>query len=86
MVSCSDKISLDRSLRDVRRRECRNQSYPASLPTASVIIVFHEEAFSPLLRTVHSVVNRSPPELLKEVLLFDDASTQKGPPPPSGSQ
>ncbi|VDM62274.1 unnamed protein product [Angiostrongylus costaricensis] len=44
---------------------------------ASVIIIFTDEAWSPLLRTVHSVVNRSPPQLLKEVILVDDNS-QRG--------
>lgn len=56
---------------------CRSIRYPGKLPTASVVIIFHNEAWSPLLRTAHSVVNRSPPEMLHEVLLVDDFSDRR---------
>ena len=73
----SDKASLNRSIPDVRMDECKYWHYPEDLPTASVVIAFHNEGWSPLMRTVHSVLLRSPAHLLKEIILVDDAS-QKG--------
>lgn len=70
----SDKISVHRTLPDVRDPECKNVVYPKNLPDTSVIICFHNEAWSALLRTVHSVLDRSPPSLVREVILVDDFS------------
>lgn len=70
----SDKISLDRSLPDIRHPECHRMEYYADLPPVSIIIVFHNEYLSSLLRTVHSIINRTPTELLKEIILVDDNS------------
>lgn len=71
---CSDEISLDRSIPDKRPDECKHWNYPEKLPKTSVIIVFHNEGWSVLLRTVHSVLNRTPPQFLEEILLVDDYS------------
>uniref|UniRef100_A0A914W963 Polypeptide N-acetylgalactosaminyltransferase n=1 Tax=Plectus sambesii TaxID=2011161 RepID=A0A914W963_9BILA len=75
----SDRIAFNRSLPDVRKKACKEKSYPPpnSLPTTSVIIVYHNEAFSSLLRTVTSVINRSPKEVLKEIILVDDYSSRE---------
>ncbi|KAM7536448.1 hypothetical protein Aperf_G00000083261 [Anoplocephala perfoliata] len=69
-------IALDRSLGHRPAKECLAIEYPANLPTASVILVFFNEPFRLIIRTVFSVVNRTPPAYLKEVILLDDGSTQ----------
>ncbi|KAI6177009.1 Polypeptide N-acetylgalactosaminyltransferase [Aphelenchoides bicaudatus] len=75
----SDRIALNRSLPDVRKPNCRNKTYPpiSELPNTSVIIVYHNEAYSTLMRTVVSVILRSPRQLLKEIILVDDFSTRE---------
>uniref|UniRef100_A0A8C9YKY1 Polypeptide N-acetylgalactosaminyltransferase n=1 Tax=Sander lucioperca TaxID=283035 RepID=A0A8C9YKY1_SANLU len=76
----SDRISLSRDLgADTRPPECIEQTFKRcpALPTTSVIIVFHNEAWSTLLRTVYSVLHTSPTILLKEIILVDDASVDE---------
>ncbi|XP_069589171.1 polypeptide N-acetylgalactosaminyltransferase 3-like [Ranitomeya imitator] len=76
----SDRISLHRDLGpDTRPPECIEQKFKRCppLPTTSIIIVFHNEAWSTLLRTVHSVMYTSPAILLKEIIMVDDASTDE---------
>ncbi|KAK8404121.1 hypothetical protein O3P69_000290 [Scylla paramamosain] len=70
----SDKISVNRSVPDSRDPLCKTLHYDQDLPTASVIIIFTNEAWSPLIRTIWSVINRSPPRFLKEIVLVDDFS------------
>ncbi|XP_064204381.1 polypeptide N-acetylgalactosaminyltransferase 12 [Anguilla rostrata] len=71
----SDKISLHRRLSERWNPLCRDLKYSyASLPSTSVVIAFYNEAWSTLLRTVHSVLETSPDVLLREVILVDDYS------------
>ena len=69
----SDDISLVVSSR------CSDNMVHDDLPTTSVIFCFVDEVWSTLLRSVHSVLNRSPPHLLQEVILVDDCSTRGRP-------
>ncbi|XP_062846770.1 polypeptide N-acetylgalactosaminyltransferase 4 [Trichomycterus rosablanca] len=74
-IFASDKISLHRHIQDNRMHECRSKKYNIHrLPTTSVIIAFYNEAWSTLLRTIHSVLETTPAVLLKEVILIDDFS------------
>ncbi|XP_078576283.1 N-acetylgalactosaminyltransferase 7-like isoform X2 [Branchiostoma floridae x Branchiostoma japonicum] len=76
-IVASDKISLDRTIKDIRDPECKYWHYDTKLPNMSVIIVFYNEAWSVVMRTVHSVIKRTPPELLAEIVLVDDFSTKE---------
>ncbi|CAH2096412.1 unnamed protein product [Euphydryas editha] len=71
----SDMIPVDRTLPDFRNEWCLKRNYSTVLPQASIVICFHNEAWSTLLRTIHSVINRSPRHLLKEIVLVDDYSS-----------
>jgi polypeptide N-acetylgalactosaminyltransferase len=73
----SDKVNMDRVPADLRMEECKRWDYPEKLPAVSVILVFHNEGFSTLLRTVHSIINYSPPEMIHEVVMLDDGSTRE---------
>ncbi|XP_074026127.1 N-acetylgalactosaminyltransferase 6 [Leptinotarsa decemlineata] len=76
-AALSDKIAIDRAVPDIRHSGCKNKKYLKKLPTVSVIVPFHNEHWTTLLRTAASVVNRSPPDLLKEVILVDDFSSKE---------
>ncbi|XP_065337647.1 polypeptide N-acetylgalactosaminyltransferase 1 isoform X1 [Cloeon dipterum] len=76
-IVLSNKISLTRTVPDARHPMCKNQRFSNNLPSASVVIIFTNEAWSTLMRTVHSVLNHSPPHLLKEIVLVDDFSDRE---------
>uniref|UniRef100_A0A3B3I3U8 Glycosyltransferase 2-like domain-containing protein n=1 Tax=Oryzias latipes TaxID=8090 RepID=A0A3B3I3U8_ORYLA len=73
----SETISLHRRPPEARHPECFGEKYSEILPSASVVICFHEEPWSTLMRTVHSVLDTSPRQYLQEVLLVDDLSQNR---------
>ncbi|XP_060944136.1 polypeptide N-acetylgalactosaminyltransferase 5 [Limanda limanda] len=75
-VYLSDRIPLDRAIPETRPEMCTRNLVHDDLPTTSVIFCFVDEVWSTLLRSVHSVINRSPEHLLKEIILVDDFSTR----------
>lgn len=74
----SDLVSVRRNLPDPRDAYCKqNNLYLKHLPSTSVIFIFHNEAWSTLLRSVHSVLDRSPEYLIEEIILVDDCSNMR---------
>ena len=74
----SDLMPLNRSLPDARSESCRSQKHDfRRLASTSLIIALHNEAWSTLLRTVHSCVQRAENERMLEVILVDDASERE---------
>ncbi|KAJ4944747.1 hypothetical protein JOQ06_013287 [Pogonophryne albipinna] len=72
----SDMISLDRTISDIRHEECKYWHYDDRLMTSSVVIVFHNEGWSTLMRTIHSVIKRTPSRYLAEIVMIDDFSNK----------
>uniref|UniRef100_A0A8C9EWY1 Polypeptide N-acetylgalactosaminyltransferase n=1 Tax=Pavo cristatus TaxID=9049 RepID=A0A8C9EWY1_PAVCR len=75
-VFLSDLIPVDRAIADTRPAGCLEQQVHNDLPTTTIIMCFVDEVWSTLLRSVHSVLSRSPPHLLQELILVDDFSTK----------
>ncbi|KAL8431071.1 hypothetical protein ACSSS7_005517 [Eimeria intestinalis] len=77
-LKLSDALPLDRHPPDNRDPICLKVHYDLqelsdSLDT-TIVITFFNEPMSTLLRTLHSVLNFTPPPLIREILLIDDAS------------
>ncbi|EPY75613.1 GalNAc transferase 10 isoform a-like protein [Camelus ferus] len=73
-IFVSNNIALERSLPDIRHANCKHKMYLERLPNTSIIIPFHNEGWTSLLRTIHSIINRTPESLVAEVILVDDFS------------
>uniref|UniRef100_A0A453Z132 Polypeptide N-acetylgalactosaminyltransferase n=1 Tax=Anopheles gambiae TaxID=7165 RepID=A0A453Z132_ANOGA len=71
----SDLIPVRRRLPDLRDPWCTAETrLLPELPQASIVIVFFNEAWSVLVRTVHSILDRTPHALIREIILVDDFS------------
>ncbi|XP_029641695.1 polypeptide N-acetylgalactosaminyltransferase 11 isoform X1 [Octopus sinensis] len=75
-VLISNRIGLIRNLPDTRPPECPKVIHLQVPLKASVILCFYNEARSTLYRSVNTVMKRSPPEMIHEIILVDDFSSQ----------
>jgi len=73
-IVASDLMALNRSIPDQRSTACKNREYRTDLPTTSIIIVYHNEGNSTLLRGLVSIIRMSPKRYIKEIILVDDCS------------
>lgn len=76
-VFLSDRLPLDRALPDTRDPRCLKKTYPKDLPTVGVVLIYLNEALSILKRALHSIIDRTPKDLLKEIILVDDNSSNE---------
>ncbi|XP_034482469.1 putative polypeptide N-acetylgalactosaminyltransferase 12 [Drosophila innubila] len=73
----AERIPLRRELPDVRDRRCLNISYEHVMqgePGVSLIVIFRNEQLAMLLRTLHSLRDRTDPEFVGELLVINDNS------------
>ena len=76
-LAMSEWLPLDREVPEARSQACQtaaNSTQIKSLPQTSIVIVEVNEADVTLARTVVSVLNRSPNELLADIIIVDDHS------------
>lgn len=68
-VTRSELTPLERNVTDFRHELCPRSYDLSRLPTVTVIIPFYNDALSMILRTVHSVLLRTPDQLLSQVIV-----------------
>lgn len=72
-ILVSDKIGPRRNLGNVAHQSCSKIEYNLKIK-ASVVIIYHNEGFSVLVRMINSILDRSPLKNVYEIIFYDDAS------------
>ncbi|CAG9531507.1 unnamed protein product [Cercopithifilaria johnstoni] len=72
-ILTSDKIGPRRKLSPVYHELCESLPRNISL-SVSIVIIYHNEALSVLIRMLNSIFDHTPRKLLKEIILYDDCS------------
>lgn len=73
-VLVSDNLGVRRDVLDTRHKLCRVQKYPVNFLNASIIICFYNEHYMTLLRSLHSIIDKTPARHLHEIILVNDYS------------
>ncbi|KAI4825575.1 hypothetical protein KUCAC02_021255 [Chaenocephalus aceratus] len=79
-VFLSDRLPLDRAIADTRDKSyalCLEKTYPKDLPSIGVVLIYLNEGLSILKRALRSIIDRTPKNLLKEIILVDDNSSNE---------
>ncbi|VDK54863.1 unnamed protein product [Gongylonema pulchrum] len=72
-VLASDKIGPRRNLPPAHHHLCESVPWAIKL-RASIVIIYHNEALSVLIRMLNSIFDRTPSHLIEEIILYDDCS------------
>ncbi|PAV73429.1 hypothetical protein WR25_04660 [Diploscapter pachys] len=72
-VMTSDRMGPARKIGYQAHELCKKQNWDAKF-SVSIVIVHHNEALSVLLRMLIGLFENTPAELLKEIIVYDDAS------------
>ncbi|XP_058501684.1 probable polypeptide N-acetylgalactosaminyltransferase 8 [Solea solea] len=76
-VFLSDRLPLDRPLPETREPGCLKRTYPKDLPSLAVVLIYLDEALSVIKRALCSIINRTPKNILKEIIMVDDNSSKE---------
>lgn len=65
---------LSLSVRGGAACRCKEEVYAMEGESVSVLIAYHNEALSVLVRMLNSILDQTPPDILTEFILLDDDS------------